>query len=170
MARRLLSFVRDPPTAALGRLLVLASSLVLFGSLFLPWYDVIVIEIADGPDRYVSAWDAFRYADALLAAIALAGAAVVAVERFVRARGPYLALALAAWLAVAVIVTGYFWPALGRLGSPPEARPSIGFFAALCAAGAMMLGSVWASLAEGRANAHDPPRRATGAGGERSGE
>ena len=148
MVRTLLSFIRDPPTAALGRLLVLAGSLLLFGSLFLPWYGVIVIEIADGPDRWMSAWDAFRYADALLGAIALAGAAVVAVERFARARGPYLLIALASWLAVAVIVTGYFWPAIGPLGSPPEAPPSIGFFAALCAAGGMMLGSAWASLAE----------------------
>ncbi|MDP8943932.1 MAG: hypothetical protein M3N16_07420 [Actinomycetota bacterium] len=53
----------------------------LLASLLLPWYGRAVIQIVDGPPPLLSGWQAFRFADVLLAGMAGSGLALLAVER-----------------------------------------------------------------------------------------
>ena len=142
-----------------AELAVLAGCLGLIASLFLPWYELAVAlprpggigAVLPSPDGTLSAWEAFRVADVLLALLAGAGLAGLVAAR---ALGLPVALALTAaagWGALAVTLYAHYRPAGAfTYGTPPE----FGFFVAICAQGAMVLGSqlaflgAWASARE----------------------
>ena len=120
----------------------------LLASLFLPWYARTVIMIAGGPPPWVTGWQAFRFADLLLAGVAGAGLALVAVERRWPARRAYFILAPGSWAAVAVVVQAAFGAAVGEVVESPPGTPFIGWLAGLAGAAAMALGSTWAGIAK----------------------
>ena len=112
--------------------------LVVFGALFLPWNERLVIQVLPGPDPHPTGWEAFEIVDAVLAALACSAVVLSAVGHLARARSLDLVLATISVATVGVVLYSYLGPAI----TGPVDYPSIGVLTGLCGAGAMTLGSV----------------------------
>jgi hypothetical protein len=130
-----------------AELVAAGACLALVVSLFLPWYEFAVALPAtqtEGPvplprpDSSVSAWEAFRAADVILALLAAGGLAFLVAARVFRLPVLLAVTAAAGWGAFAVALYAHTRPAGLVAGSSPLA---FGFFVALCSAGGMLLGS-----------------------------
>jgi hypothetical protein len=139
----------------LSRLLVVAGAIGLFGSLFLPWLEIEVRTldrpgaILPAPNPNYTAWEAFRIADVQLALIAAAAAFGVGLAALLRARWPYLGIALLGWLATAITVASVYRPAgAPALGDGSSLR--LGFALGLLSAGVIAISALWAGLAPQR--------------------
>ncbi len=96
-----------------------ASGLLLFVSLFLPWYELgegFVAAPPDALDAHASAWDAFTILDVLLALGALAAMAVIVVTALEAVPAVPLALqSLVTLFAILLLILVVF-----RLADPPD--------------------------------------------------
>jgi hypothetical protein len=135
---------RGQVVGLVGELAAAAGCIGLVLSLFLPWHELpIALPERDGT---LSGWEVFRFADVVLAVLAALGLAAAGAGRLLRLPVLYIPPAAAGWGAVAVTLYAVERPGVLMVGSFP-APPAIGFFVALCAAGAMVLGSQLAFLA-----------------------
>ena len=144
---------RPLPLRTVGDIFIAAGAVALALSLFLPWYEfprLVVEEIRSGPvalDR-PTGWQSFTTADIFLAGIAVAGVVALWLERTYDQRWVYACLALLGWAGAVAIVFSYFRPAVIGVQGPYPGPPSIGYFGALCASGAILIGGLIASLAQ----------------------
>lgn len=119
----------------------------LIATLFLPWTDAAFgvgpAVPVDGATR-LSAWEAFRVADVLLAAVGLGLLAGVAMAAVLRWRALHFALALGGWLGAALAV--FATPLTGSLGgpTPDDYDYGAGYHLCLAACAVIVLAGVWA--------------------------
>ena len=148
-----LSILTGRPLALLaGRVVVAGSAVLLLASLFLPWYELVVL-VSPVPGRYdgnPTGWESFESADVGLAAIAVVTAALAVAEWTLGLRILLLPIALLGALAVAVVLYSYYRPAAftGQIAGTP---PNVGWFAALCGGGGVTVGGLGTALVEGAA-------------------
>jgi hypothetical protein len=141
-----------PPLRILGDIFIGAGAIALAVSLFLPWYEfptTLVHELIRGPaniDR-PTGWQSFSTADFFLTGVAIAGVLGLWLEWVYDRRWIYACLALLGWAAAVAVVFSYFRPAALHVEGPYPGPPSIGYFGALCASGAILIGGILAALA-----------------------
>ena len=138
---------RGPLVGLMGELAAVAGCLGVLVALFLPWYELPVALGSGRTDSMLSAWEAFRYADVILAGLAAFGLACAAAARLLDLPVLHVPLAAAGWAALAVVLYSYQRPTFGGGAGPLPGPPAIGFFVALCATGAIVLGSQLAFVA-----------------------
>jgi len=132
--------------ADVGEVLVAVGGAALAASLFLPWFEPRAVPaLLPAPSAAVTGWEAFRVADVLLLAIAVAVVVIALLETASERPTPDLVAALLGWLALAVVIYAGARPHL-ILRSPSLPLPSIGYFAALASAGAVVVGALWGAI------------------------
>jgi hypothetical protein len=143
----------EPRLGRAAELLVLIAGAVLLLALFLPWYEfALPLENGEGGRPRLdepTGWEAFKFADLLVAAMGLVGLGSAVVARVLGSRAPHVVAAHAGWVAVVVLLYSYHRPAIVGSGIYPG-PPAGGFFLALWAAGAITGGAVTALLARPR--------------------